>query len=286
MQTTLGVISDIHIAPPGTPPAAWHNPYPLERAREMLAAAVARCTAAGVDAVVLLGDLAHAGDLASITAVIEETAPLDVPVHVLPGNHDFIHAPDALRSTVERHGSERTALAPAVFPIADELQIVTMMLEQLETRGAFRGLDLPDVLAANDALVLFTHFPLLETIERLRQRDFPHPGDLHNRLDLEAALAARTAPTVVVHGHLHVRDAHATGPVLQLGCAALIEPPHEVTFLEIARDAGDAGSLTVTRRAESVAAFGPELRLPVLAPDVQTWRYRYADGAWSTADTP
>ena len=275
MRTTIGVISDIHLSPPGTPPDGWHNPYPLGQAREMLARAIARCAEAGVDAVVLLGDLTHRGDLDSLATVIRETATLDRPVHVLPGNHDFAFPAREVRAVAVREGGARLTWAPAAFAMTDGLHAATTMLE-LPAGSGFRAVDLPGV-PREAALVVFTHFPVLQTRERIRARGLRHSGDLANRAALAAALAARGQPTIVVHGHLHVRDAHATGPVLQLACAALIEPPHEVTLLEINASEG----LTVTRRAGSVATYGPELRLPILAPDVQTWRF--SNGAWRSS---
>lgn len=277
MRTTIGVISDIHLSPPGTPPDGWHNPYPLGQAREMLARAIARCAEENVDAVVLLGDLTHTGDLASLAAVIAETTSLACPVHVLPGNHDFALPPREVRAVVEREGGARLTYAPAAFSVADGLHATTAMLE-LRSGSGFHASALPRV-PDGAPLVVFTHFPVLETRERVRAWGFRHSGDLANRADLAATLAGGERPAVVVHGHLHVRDALASGAVLQLGCAALIEPPHELTVIEIESD----GELTVTRRTESVATYAPSLRLPVLTPAVQTWRC--AGGAWSTTDT-
>ncbi len=59
-------------------------------AEPALAAAVA--TVAGLrprpDAVLVSGDLTHDGDLASARRVRELVAPLKIPIHVIPGNHD------------------------------------------------------------------------------------------------------------------------------------------------------------------------------------------------------
>jgi DNA repair exonuclease SbcCD nuclease subunit len=278
MTTTIGIISDIHVSPAGTPPTSWHNAYALDNAGRMLGTAVERCRAERVDAVVLLGDLAHTGDLESIAAVIRETSALECPIHMVPGNHDFHSWPDVMSGAIRNEGETPFILAPMTFPIKPGLRVATMALERDAGQRAFHGSELPDVTASTDALVLFTHFPVLETQSRLLSHALAHPGDLHNRLDLERALLVRGAPAIVIHGHLHVRDAHCSGPVLQLACAALIEPPHEVTFIEIERMS--SGDIVVTRRAEPVAEPAqPVNRLPVLAPGTQTWTY--AGGAWS-----
>jgi DNA repair exonuclease SbcCD nuclease subunit len=277
MKTTIGIISDIHVSPEGTPPASWHNTYALDDARRMLRSAIERCIAERTDAVVLLGDLAHMGDLASIAAVIRKTSRLQCPIHVMPGNHDFHSWPQVMQGAIRNEEDSPVILAPTTYPAEPGLSVATMTLERDDGQRAFRGSALPEVASSTDALVLFTHFPVLETQERLSAYELAHPGDLDNRHDLERAVLERCAPTIVVHGHLHVRDAHAHGSALQLACAALIEPPHEMAFIDIERM--PSGDVVVTRRAESVAGYAPVDRLPVLSPDTQTWRY--AAGSWS-----
>jgi hypothetical protein len=91
----------------------------------------------------------------------------------------------------------------------------------------------------------------------------------------EPAILARTAPTVILHGHIHIRHAVSEGNLLQIGVAALIEPPHEVAVIEI--DERD-GALTVSAEHHSVADFETDV-LPVLSPDRSVWTYR--EGAWA-----
>ena len=51
---------------------------------------------------------------------------------------------------------------------------------------------------------------------------------------MSAALERRRAPTVVLSGHIHARDALTAGPVLQLTQAALIEAPYEASVVRVA----------------------------------------------------
>ena len=85
---------------------------------------------------------------------------------------------------------------------------------------------------------------------------------------------ARAGPTVVLHGHFHVRDAATSGPVLHLGFAALVEPPNEVAVLDI--EAGNEG-MAVRVRCLPIEPM-PAARLPVLVPERHAWRF--VDGAW------
>jgi hypothetical protein len=67
--------------------------------------------------------------------------------------------------------------------------------------------------------------------------------------------------------------------VLQLGCAALIEPPHERTVITIVSDGND---LRVGVAHHAVIASPPVL-LPVMTAANASWMYRA--GNW-LADSP
>jgi hypothetical protein len=92
-------------------------------------------------------------------------------------------------------------------------------------------------------------------------------------------LLARSAPTVVVSGHIHMRHACAAGKVLQLSCAALVEPPFEITFLDFEIDTQVRGDRIVVRR-RSVPLVSPSaVNCPVLSPPRQEWVFEA--GEWS-----
>jgi predicted phosphodiesterase len=99
------------------------------------------------------------------------------------------------------------------------------------------------------------------------------PGGLLDRTQLEQRIAGAGRPRVVLCGHLHVRDSHASGPVLQLAAGALIEAPYDVAVVDVTRA---PSGMRVRRRA---FRLGPSAgaRDPVLAPADETWTY---DGAW------
>ena len=68
-QIRLGVITEIHIVPPGTPEGIWHNPFLFDQAEELFGQAVHRCVEAEVDAIAILGDLTHFADPGSFAGV-------------------------------------------------------------------------------------------------------------------------------------------------------------------------------------------------------------------------
>ena len=120
-----------------------------------------------------------------------------------------------------------------------------------------------------------THYPVLDFEPDLAAAGFKHSGNLTNRAEIEASLRQSGAPTVVIHGHLHIHEARISGPLLHLSCAALIEPPHQVSVIEIS---GTPDHREVARWSQSVRAFDVE-RLPVFAPDNGRWIWR--GDAWN-----
>ncbi len=116
---------------------------------------------------------------------------------------------------------------------------------------------------------------MLDFESELTQAGFKHSGNLTNRAEIESDLRASGTPTVVIHGHLHIHDARISGSLLHLSCAALIEPPHHVSVVEV--NAGE-GEMMVERWAHSVRAFDVQ-QLPVFAAEDGCWSW--ADDGWS-----
>lgn len=77
-------LSDLHVRPPGI--AA----YDRVRTNDMLREAIEHVNALRprVDVVVVTGDLVHAGDVAEYTMLRQLLAGLEMPVYLVPGNHD------------------------------------------------------------------------------------------------------------------------------------------------------------------------------------------------------
>ena len=62
VRMRLGIVTDAHLCPPGTPPDGCHNPYAYERAAFMLSEALADHRADRIDALAVLGDMTNGGD--------------------------------------------------------------------------------------------------------------------------------------------------------------------------------------------------------------------------------
>jgi hypothetical protein len=108
-----------------------------------------------------------------------------------------------------------------------------------------------------------------------------YAGDLEDLPVVARPLLKRREPTVVVSGHLHLRDALAEESVLQVNCAALVEPPFEVALLNLV---AESDRLEVLSEAAPVTSSSGGLRLPVLAPASEEWLFEA--GAWFRTEGP
>jgi predicted phosphodiesterase len=268
----LGVVSDIHWPADPASPAAWHNPYDFGSLPARLDAAGATFADAEVDAVVAGGDVSDAGDAQSARAVLERLSALGVPVLVVAGNHDGHEGEDRLEHCVAGSAAMLPARGRAIAGVAT----AGVEIERDAATRAFRwtGAALP--AADAPVRVVASHFPVLSRAERLTELGLAYAGDLANRRALQEQLDV-DAPVVVLSGHIHARESHACGALLQLSAGALVEPPHDVAIVDVGIERGE---VLVRRRAHALGPPGP-WRDPVLAPVDEAWRYRH--GAWRRA---
>lgn len=278
----LGILTDIHLYP--TPndgrKFVWHNPYPMARAVAQLEAGLQRCVQENVDVIVLLGDLAHIGDDASLHKALSLAAQTGKPVWVVPGNHDCTVRPEALAQAANQIGNDalKVLTASGFRPDPDiGLRVAGLSLAS-NTKGdsAYATERLAQHAWLSERVLLLVHHPMLSLAERCAANGLKYAGNLDNFADIAPALNTRFGPTIVMHGHLHIRDELAQGNVLQLSFAALIEPPHEIGIVEIDID-NATRTVRVHRRNINVADHTAE-RLPILSPNETTWLLR--DGLW------
>jgi hypothetical protein len=107
--------------------------------------------------------------------------------------------------------------------------------------------------------------------EEVTQANLTYGDDLEDLVEVARPLLARSAPTVVVSGHIHMRHACAAGNVLQLSCAALVEPPFEITLLDFEIDTQVRGDRMVVRRRSEPLVSPSAVKCPVLSPPRQEW---------------
>jgi Icc-related predicted phosphoesterase len=272
----LGVVTDPHLAATGSPVAQFHNPYDFANAQRNLVRALEHHAAAGVDAIAMLGDLANGGDEASHELGLTLVEGAGIPVWAVPGNHDTDVEVSALATRLSQRLGSPVRIPTPEGESADGIRVAGLSLLEVDHVDGWL-LDLPEVATWNGGpAVLVTHFSVISRERAAAEAGIKHAGDVRNRAAIEHALSGRFAPTIVLHGHHHFRDAATAGPVLQIGCASLIEPPHEAAVVEITVE-GDETIVQVEH--VSIAPYAVE-RLPVLSPSTSAWRF--AGERWET----
>ena len=247
----LGVVTDIHTAAAGGRGGAWHNPYDPGGTLPRLEVALRAFEAEGVDAVAMLGDLTNSGRPEEFAAADEVLATCSLPVLRVPGNHDL-------------QGEH-----PPPTPAANRAGVVRVDLDgRWPGDGDLEFALEPPPPAAGAPAVVLSHYPVLSRSDSLTAAGLKYAGDLGRRAELEDGVRALGDPVVALCGHLHVRDATATGGVLQLGFGALIEYPYEAAVFEFDPVAGRAG-----RRCFAVEPHpnGDHRCDPRLSPAEQVW---------------
>jgi 3',5'-cyclic-AMP phosphodiesterase len=224
----IGVLTDLHLSVPGTPDGHWINPQPLGRSADLLDQALGQLARAGVDAVLLLGDLAEHGSPHELAILRARLVGVTAPIWAVAGNHDLPELDDPLdHADVQSPGVPGQCSGP--------VQIAAGMLRRTG-RGEFTD-ELPPLTGrwpAGQPVLWLSHFPVLPTRQILTEAELPHAGDLTNREQVADALSRHPGPVVVLAGHLHVHLAVSATNILQLDHPALVEWPHGLAILDIA----------------------------------------------------
>jgi predicted phosphodiesterase len=262
----IGVLTDLHWEdrPPFT--REWVNPWDQDGLDARIDAALERFRRSCVDLCVVLGDITQTGDEDALERVLRRVGAVGAPVAAVAGNHDADHDPDLLARVATRC----SVLLPARTAFSlDGVAVVGVEIEHVPP--LFRAAGVPPVAAAGPS-VLLSHYPLLSEAQRLADAGLPYSGDLVDRARLEERVRAGGAPVVVISGHIHGRASRRSGPILQLSCGALIEPPFDCTVVELSpRD-----RLRVTRTAHRLGPVGSID--PVFTPGEEAWEW--VDARW------
>lgn len=278
----LGILSDLHRTTDSGERSQFHNEYDFQGHTARIDEALAWFRREAVDALILGGDLTHTAQPEAMSAVLRECCTeLDVPVMAVSGNHDVGAGEDELARAIERAGDDRLFAGDPAGHLISGIRVAGLQL--VPTSGWMRSrlLSLPAVDEwGEEPVVLISHLPLLSAASVVAAAGMPYPGDVLDREEAAALLRSRGAPTIVVSGHIHVRDALAEGPVLQLLQAAMIEPPFEAVVLDVRTEA-DGGVLVVTRTARR-SSDRRATHEPTFTGPVGSWQF--ASVSWEATD--
>ncbi|MCA9858574.1 MAG: metallophosphoesterase, partial [Thermomicrobiales bacterium] len=159
-QVRFGIITEVHIVPPGTPEGFWHNRFLFDRAEELFDKAVRRCEELGVDAIAILGDLTHFADpdsFARVRRVLETTTR---PVFVLPGNHDIDGSARPLAAFHRAMDLPHVTIAPVALALDPQIDLTLIGLEPGEAASGYAAVRSRTATGNDPKLtVVLTHFP-------------------------------------------------------------------------------------------------------------------------------
>lgn len=217
--TLIAQISDLHIKPPGQ----------LAYGRVDTAAALSRCVARlngfapRPDLVVVSGDLVDTALAEEYAHLLQLLAPLEIPVAVVPGNHD---AREPLRAAFP---AQPYAGGSAALNLAVGVGTIDLLLLDSSVPGAPHGeLDAAtlawlDAMLARSAdrpaLIFLHHPPFVTGIAHMDRQN------LRNARDLAAVLRRHPRARLVAAGHVHRATSTSFAGVAATICPA---PAHAV----------------------------------------------------------
>ena len=270
----LAVIADTHVVvgDRAHEHVEWHNTFQLADSRERLELAVAHPHLRDTDLLVILGDLVHFGDRASLRAVVDVVRSCPQPVLLLSGNHDVDETGVRLEDVIAEAGATANVWSPLSTheptAIANLFQDADIGLQVIEVTSTWPtpkrpfGVDVRVVVDAPPGApgMTLTHFPLLDFQRRCEDAGFLYSGHLAQLAAPPPELDRGWAPHVVLNGHLHVRAIETLAAKLQLSFAALIEAPYDIATVEIERR---ANGVDLSYECVSVRSVD-EPRVPVI----------------------
>ncbi|MBV9454318.1 MAG: metallophosphoesterase [Rubrobacter sp.] len=221
-----------------------------------------------VDALVLLGDISHSCR-ETLESGVRLAAEAGLPVWAVAGNHDLIGRTEALDEVVQRVRMSNVRLATPQGEVVDEgLRIAGFSITNGDWGYIPRSTDRLDTSEWGDGpVLLISHYPIISFSDEVSGTGLMYGDDLEDLEEIAQPLLERPEPTVVLSGHIHIRYACVVENVLQVSCPALVEPPFEITLLDIAFE-----GRRIAVRMESVPLISSfPIRVSGLSPPRQKW---------------
>lgn len=267
----LGILSDLHLAMPGISDTRWHNDVRRGVSRELLNLAMQRFRSNAIDALALLGDLSDTADVRDYEYLLDVLDQTGIQAWLIEGNHDLRRdtpkSPLSILAAPSDLPRNVTIAGPVEF-IHLPLRIASAPLRRHDLPTSSYHMDVDTLTPTDGLLVWLSHFPILDLNALLDEAGLKHAGDLANRSAVAATLASTYEPVLALCGHLHVRAHTIESNILQLSIAALAEPPHEATIVDIdvIDRSGRRLEIHLQRTDHSVTSYNQNLPLPILDP--------------------
>ena len=200
-MTNLIQLSDLHLVPPGklTSKVLDTNAILEETINEILSK---KDYFGQIDGLVVTGDVSDDGSMESYLSAYEKLSKLNVPILVIPGNHDLR---DPMRKVFHENVqfSKNSSQFDWVFEIDETLIIGLDTLVEGENFGFLeeKSLNFLSYQLSNNSgsdLVLLIHHPPIKT-----GIYFMDQIGLTNSSDLSECLKATNRPIKILCGHVH-----------------------------------------------------------------------------------
>ncbi len=225
----MAVLADVHLAVEPSSELGAEFGYTAELLRD----AVQRIWPMNLDQVTVVGDLVDRGTPAEYELARQIFQDLTLPIHTIPGNHEFIRGAsgDFLNHCVG------ATMGAAEFDNEMSILWINSGIQNMENRywhGRVDplGLELIDRATAehpDKPLIVFCHHPPEGTVLVPA-----HPMmNLINSDELMGRLQRHPSPVVLFCGHTHVQDIWRRRNLTIVGCPPLSFWPHAFLTLEI-----------------------------------------------------
>jgi predicted phosphodiesterase len=304
----LGVLTDLHLAQPGHAPVNWNGPFHFEGAAERYRQALRVLADHDVAAIVVLGDLTHDADQASLDQFGELSGLAPVPVWAVGGNHDIAgYVPPGLGVGAGPAGAvaeagrgqgaapdsgARSGAAGSVAGSGSAVSLTPVSVTRLDQSatplprggvavGALATRRTPDgqftlqpAYPLAGAQLVLSHFPVLTQRTRIEAAGLTYAGDAANRPAIAASLSG---PVVVLCGHLHVRAATARQGIFQYAFGPQIQPPFDLALLDLTLTATEV-LVEVRQLSTTPARAALEPALTRATHDGATWQIDHPAG--------
>lgn len=271
----IAVLADLHVCASPRPPGRWHGPLEYDSAIERIDMVMAALQRTDVELVTVLGDLTDDGEPASVDLALRHLdRPHTAPVMLVEGNHDVLIRNGVVSTRLKGMG-DRVVMATGEARSFDHVAVAgTGVRSAPAGPGLFLAEEPPmDELGEGELLVWLTHYPVLPLADALATHGLKDAGSpLNTAATLRAVTGRRGGPTLILHGHQHVRALVTSGAVAQYGQSALIEHPPAYAIVDISFDRETWGVSISARplNGDSTAPWAlcsTELRFRASSPD-------------------
>jgi predicted phosphodiesterase len=244
----IAVLNDLHVG--GPEGGGFQNPFLTTDATRLIRPTVDAINRAGVDLVVVPGDLTHDATAEQLAAVEGCLALLDAPVVVCKGNHDRETPEASARFTAVLNHRTRPGVTPGeALGLPGNVAVLVLEAAWREDGQPYSS-DNPPLARVDDGIVdraladleqlvpdlllVLCHYPLVSQAAYVHANNGSYAGHVAGGEDLLAQLRACAGAVVCFTGHNHHHHIITRDGWMQCATGALAEYPAEYRLVQVA----------------------------------------------------